>query len=184
MRGLLVRRKANEKSTTVDISLRSTGVNDEIFVARIFGESLQSHLRTMFTPKLYDAIILGGGPAGLSAALALARVRRSVLVLSHNEFRNGGVTAMHNVLSRDGIHPDDFRKISREQIEAYGPGIQFIEGEAMRLRQKMVKDGYSGFEVEDEKSRIWKSKKLILAMGSRDIFPDVEGYKDNWPENM
>lgn len=134
--------------------------------------------------KVYDAIILGAGPAGLSTALALARVRRSALILSHNVFRNDGVTAMHNVLSRDGSHPEDFRRIAWEQIESYGPGIEFTKGDVIRLTKATLDSGYQGFEVEDASARKWQSKKLVLAMGSEDIFPDIEGYAENWPENM
>ena len=134
--------------------------------------------------NVYDAIILGAGPAGLSTALALARVRRSALVLSHNVFRNDGVIAMHNVLSRDGSHPEAFRRIAREQIESYGPGIEFTEGKAIHLAKATLDSGYPGFEVEDTNARKWHSKKLVLAMGSKDVYPDIKGYAENWPDNM
>lgn len=134
--------------------------------------------------KLYDALILGAGPAGLSAALGLARVHRSALVLSHNSFRNNGVTAIHAVPSRDGTHPAEFRRITREQIESYGDGIQFVEGEAVRLGKTSLEDGYRGFEAEDRQGRVWRGRKMVLAMGSRDVFPRIEGYAENWPENM
>ena len=134
--------------------------------------------------NVYDAIILGAGPAGLSTALALARVRRSALVLSHKVFRNEGVTAMHNVLSRDGSNPEEFRRVAREQIESYGTGIKFVEGEVIRLGKATLSDGYQGFEAEDKRARRWQSKKLVLAMGSKDIFPDIDGYAENWPDNM
>ena len=136
------------------------------------------------TTSVYDAIILGAGPAGLSTALALARVRRSALVLFHNTFRNDGVVAMHNILSRDGSNPHDYRRIAREQIESYGPGIEFDEGEVVRLGKATLSSGYQGFEAEDKHARKWQSKKLILAMGSKDMFPDIEGYAENWPDNM
>ena len=134
--------------------------------------------------NVYDAIIVGGGPAGLSSALALARVRRSALVLSHEAFRNDGVNVMHNILSRDGSDPKEFRRIAREQIESYGPGIEFVEGEVIRLGKATLSSGYQGFEAEDKHARRWQSKKLVLAMGSKDIFPDIEGYAENWPDNM
>ena len=136
------------------------------------------------TTSIYDAIILGAGPAGLSSALALARVRRSALVISHDTFRNDGVVAMHNILSRDGSIPHEYRRIAREQIESYGSGIDFVEGEVVRLAKTTLSSGYQGFEAEDKDTRKWQSKKLVLAMGSKDIFPDIKGYAENWPDNM
>ena len=137
-----------------------------------------------FETKVYDALILGAGPAGLSAALALARVKRTALVLSSNKFRNDGIKEMHTVLGHDKRHPVDFRKLAREQIEAYGPEIEFADGEAIRVWRQELNEGYQGFQVEARGGRIWKGRKMVLALGSKDVFPDVKGYADNWPENM
>lgn len=134
--------------------------------------------------KLYDALILGAGPAGLSAALGLARIKRTALVLSHQRFRNNGIKAMHTVLGFDGAHPADFRSTGREQIEKYGDGIEFAEGEAINVRRAYFEDQYQGFEVEEKDGKVWRGKKMVLAMGARDVFPDIEGYAENWPDNM
>lgn len=134
--------------------------------------------------KIFDALILGGGPAGLSTALALARVHHTALVLSHKKFRNDGIKAMHAVASRDGIHPEEFRKITREQIENYGKGIEFAEGEAVHVGKLRLENGNEGVQIKDRQNRLWNGKKLVLAMGSRDVFPNIEGYAENWPDNM
>ena len=134
--------------------------------------------------KVYDALILGAGPAGLSTALGLARIKRTALVLSHQNFRNDGIKAMHTVLSFDGAHPVEFRRIGREQIEKYGDGIEFAEGEAIKVRKADFEDKYQGFEVEEKGGKVWKGRKMVLAMGARDHFPDIEGYAENWPDNM
>ena len=134
--------------------------------------------------KIYDALILGAGPAGLSAALGLARVKRTALVLSHQCFRNDGIKAMHTVLGFDGTHPADFRAIGREQIKKYGDDIQFAQGEAIKVRKAVFQDGYQGFEIEERDGKVWGGRKLVLAMGSRDVFPDIEGYTENWPDSM
>ena len=135
-------------------------------------------------PKFYDALILGAGPAGLSAALALVRVKRTALVLSSNKFRNDGIKEMHTVLGHDKRHPANFRKLGREQIEAYGPEIELADGEAVHVWRQELKEGYQGFGLEARGGRVWRGKKMVLALGSKDVFPDIEGYAENWPDNM
>ena len=134
--------------------------------------------------KIYDALILGAGPAGLSAALGLARIKRTAVVISHHTFRNNGIKAMHAVLGFDGAHPAEFRRIGREQIEKYGDGIEFAQGEAIKVRKACLEDAYQGFEIEEKGGEVWRGRKLVLAMGARDVFPDIEGYAENWPDNM
>lgn len=68
---------------------------------------------------MYDVIIVGGGPAGLSAALALGRMLRTTLVLDSGEPRNAPAQHMHNVLSRDGFPPEELRRVGRQQLEQY-----------------------------------------------------------------
>lgn len=136
------------------------------------------------SPKIYDALILGGGPAGLTTALGLARVHRTALVISHQRFRNDGVQEMHAVPSRDGTHPEEFCRITREQIQAYGDGIEFVDAEAVRLAKKELPNAFHGFEIEEKRGMVWVGRKLVLAMGSRDVFPDINGYAENWPQNM
>ena len=138
-------------------------------------------------PKVYDALILGAGPAGLSSALGLARIRRTALVLSNSVYRNDGIQEMHTVLGHDKRHPAEFRKLGREQIEAYGDGgIEFDEGEAIRVgRVDPAQQGEDArFEVEAKDGRVWRGRTMVLALGSKDIFPEIEGYKENWPNNM
>ena len=132
--------------------------------------------------RVYDVLILGGGPAGLSTALGLARVRRTALVISHETFRNNGIHEMHTVLGHDKKDPADFRKEAREQIEAYGEEIQFAVGEVVRTGKTTIRGDY--FKVEARDGTVWQGRKLVLAMGSRDVFPAVEGYAENWPDNM
>lgn len=136
------------------------------------------------SPRIFDALILGGGPAGLTTALGLARVHRTALVLSHQAFRNDRVQDMHAVPSRDGTNPEEFRRITREQIQAYGDGIEFVDGEAVHVVKKKLANGYHRFAIEDEGEKVWVGRKLVLAMGSRDVFPDINGYAENWPQNM
>lgn len=68
---------------------------------------------------LYDVIIVGAGPAGLSAALVLGRSRRRVLVCNEGEHRNAASGALHGFLTRDGIDPRELLRISRQQLDRY-----------------------------------------------------------------
>lgn len=141
--------------------------------------------------KIYDALIAGSGPAGLSAALGLSRVRRTVAIFTKPNgpgFRNEGTPEMHNVLSRDGTAPPEFVAIGAEQVRKYGH-TDFFETELVNFRETSImlhenQEPVQGFEVEDTDGKVWKGRKLVLAMGCVDVFPDIQGYRENWPENM
>src|SRR3954465_13761981 len=76
---------------------------------------------------LHDVLIVGGGPAGLSAALVLGRCRRRVLVVDAGRPRNAAARAMHGYLSRDGINPRERLRLGREEIARYG--VEFLDAE-------------------------------------------------------
>lgn len=85
--------------------------------------------------KNYDVIIVGGGPAGLSAALVLGRCRHTVLVCDSGRYRNHVAHALHGFLSRDGLPPTELRRIGREQLQPYGVSILETEiTHAVKLR--------------------------------------------------
>ena len=132
----------------------------------------------------FDVLVLGGGPAGLSTALVLARVKRTALVISNGCYRNDGIHEMHGVLGHDKWDPSDYRNESRKQIEAYGDDIQFQDAEIVKVGRAALSGGYEGFEVEAKGGQSWSGKKLVLAMGSKDVFPNIPGYAENWPDNM
>jgi len=80
-------------------------------------------INDMTLPAIYDSIIVGGGPAGLSAALVLGRCRRKVLVCDVGHPRNERSKAMHGFLSRDGMAPQDFAQVCRYQLVRY-PNVE------------------------------------------------------------
>ncbi|KAL4913042.1 thioredoxin reductase glit [Aspergillus aurantiobrunneus] len=139
---------------------------------------------------MYDALIIGSGPAGLSVALGLSRLHRRAAIFTKPDgagFRNEGAEEMHNVLSRDGAGPEEFRRVGAEQIKKYGT-TDFIEAEVVGLEKTEAEALASGppsfFTVTSKDGRAWKGRKLALAMGSVEILPDIEGYKENWPRNI
>lgn len=116
----------------------------------------------------YDVVVVGGGPAGLSAALMLGRCRRRVLVCDRGEPRNQRSAALHGYLTRDGIAPSDFRAAAQRELVPYG--IEFrcvaVKG-ATRER-----DGFSVTLASGEQAR---SRFLLLATGVKDQLPEVAG---------
>ncbi|KAF2092851.1 FAD/NAD(P)-binding domain-containing protein [Rhizodiscina lignyota] len=136
--------------------------------------------------KVYDALIIGGGPAGLSSALALARVCRTTALFDSGEYRNQGAHAMHTFLSRDGISPEEFRAISRKQIEEkYSAQVNLVKSKVVRIQNSEILPGYKGFVAVDSNNQTFVGRKLVLATGSEDVLPPhIEGYKENWPSNI
>ena len=120
---------------------------------------------------MYDAIIIGGGPAGLSAALILGRCRRRVLVCDSGEYRNAASHGLHGYLTRDGILPAEFLKIAREQLTPYG-----VECRAMKVRDAMPLE--ERFVVTLEDGTTLYARKLLLATGVVDHLPEIEGLRD------
>jgi len=68
---------------------------------------------------MYDVIVIGGGPAGLQAALTIGRMHRTVLLLDSGEYRNATVAHAHNLLTNDGRSPAELRRIARDELAAY-----------------------------------------------------------------
>lgn len=118
---------------------------------------------------MYDVIIVGAGPAGLSAALLLGRCGRSVLICDSGEPRNAPSRALHGFLTRDGISPEEFLRIGREQLTRY-PGVQFRHTE---VRDAECRPG--SFEVTLDSGEKAVSRILLLATGVVDRLPDMEG---------
>ncbi|HXG90611.1 MAG TPA: NAD(P)/FAD-dependent oxidoreductase [Vicinamibacterales bacterium] len=121
-------------------------------------------------PKhLLDVVIVGAGPAGLSAALVLGRCLRNVVVLDTDRPRNAASHAVHGFLTRDGIPPRELRRIGREQLKPYRT-VKLARIEVTSARRV----GKS-FEVSLKGGRRVRSRTLLLATGVVDDVPQVEG---------
>lgn len=122
--------------------------------------------------KIYDVGIIGGGPAGLSAALVLGRARRSVLLLDEGKPRNRVTREAHGFLTRDGIAPAEFRRIAADQLRGY-PSVELVEERA---------EGVSGvdgkFEITSAQGNVYRVKKLLFATGKRDLPLDISGLSE------
>ena len=125
-----------------------------------------------------EIIIVGGGPAGMSAALVLARACRSVLIFDHGHPRNGSATALHGYLTRDGIPPHDFRAIARDELAKY---------EQVTIHDLEVVDAKAiegGFRVGTIDGNHYTGKKLLIATGVVDHVPDSPGLREMYGRSV
>ena len=121
---------------------------------------------------MLDVIIVGGGPAGLSAALVLGRCRRRVLVCDSGRPRNAASHAMHGYLTRDGISPAEFLKIARQQLCRYD-SVETCPSEVVAA----AREG-EGFKVTLNNGLWFTCRKLLLATGIVDEIPAIEGIEE------
>ncbi|CAG7622662.1 Thioredoxin reductase [Paenibacillus solanacearum] len=118
---------------------------------------------------IYDCAIIGGGPAGLNAALVLGRARRNVALIDNDRPRNAVTHASHGFITRDGVTPAEFRRVAYEEVLRY-PSVDHLRAEIVSVG----KIG-SGFALLDSSGRRTQARKLILATGVKEIFPEIAG---------
>ena len=117
-----------------------------------------------------DVVIVGGGPAGLSAALVLGRCRRQVVVLDDHHYRNGDTRArMHGFITRDGATPHEFRELARADVTWY-PTVKIVDDTAVDARRID-----SGFAILTNTGRELQCGALLVATGFVDTLPAVAG---------
>lgn len=125
-----------------------------------------------------DVAIVGGGAAGLSAALILGRSRRSVIVLDAGAPRNAPATHMHGFLSRDGFSPSELLRKGRQEAAAYG--VQFSAHTATHAGRTSD----SGFVVSTDVGDEIAARRVILATGVEDKLPAIPGVREAWGRTL
>ena len=126
----------------------------------------------------FDIAVIGGGAAGLSAALVLSRARRRVLVIDAGSPRNAPAAHMQGFLSRDGLPPSELLTIGREEVQAYG-GLLY-DGTVNGI----ANNGAAGFDVELTDGHVISARRLLVATGLRDELPDIPGLHERWARDV
>jgi len=126
----------------------------------------------------YDAIVIGGSYAGLSAALQLARARRRVAVIDAGQRRNRFASESHGFLTRDGQMAAAIAEAGRADVAAYST-VQWIDGSALDARPSG-----DGFTVDLDGARQVHARRLVLATGVRDELPPIEGLAERWGRSV
>ncbi len=124
-----------------------------------------------------DAIIVGGGVAGLSAAVALCRSRRSVVIIDAGDPRNAPAAHSHNYLTRDGESPLELVRLGRDEARHYGAHI--VEGVATSASRTQT-----GFEVALADGSVVRGRRLLVTTGLTDVLPDIPGLADRWGRDV
>ncbi len=127
---------------------------------------------------LFDCAIIGGGPAGLSAALVLGRAKRKVLLLDEGRPRNAVTHESHGFLTRDGVEPGEFRAIAYQEIRHYSS----VEVQEVRVVSVTRQEGY--FEAVTEQGERFQAKTILLATGLKDVLPVIEGIHDYYGKSL
>ena len=128
--------------------------------------------------KMLDALVVGGGVAGLSAALWLGRARRRVLVCSQGQPRNAPAREAHSFLTRDGTPPLELLRIAREQLKPY----KTVELQSVGV--EAIQRSGDGFEVVLSDGTVRCARKILLAFGVREEFPPIENFADFWGKSV
>ncbi len=122
-----------------------------------------------------DVVVVGGGAAGLAAALQLGRSRRSVVVVDAGEPRNAPAEHMHGYLGHEGIAPGDFIARARAEVVAYG--VDLVDGSVTTVTADSPSDG---FRVELADGSHLSARRVLIAAGLVDELPDIPGLSEQW----
>jgi thioredoxin reductase len=126
-----------------------------------------------------DVIIVGAGPAGLSAALVLGRACRSVLIFDQDLGRNRFTRKLHGYITREGTPPLEFRRMAREELKQF----PHVTHEVAKVESAVRKEA-GGFTVTVTDGRVFRSRRLLLATGVVDNVPDIPGLMDLYGQSV
>ena len=125
-----------------------------------------------------DVAVLGGGPAGLSGALTLARSRRSVVVIDAGEPRNGPAAAVHGFFTRDGTPPGELLAAGRAEVEGYG--ARLVDDRVVGV----VAEGADAFVLTLANGDTVSARRLLVTTGLVDELPDLPGVRELWGDQV
>jgi thioredoxin reductase len=125
----------------------------------------------------YDVAVVGGGAAGLSAALVLTRARRRVVVIDAGQPRNAPAAHLQGFLSRDGMSPAELLALGRDEVAGYG-------GELVRGTVTAVRAADRGFAVTLGDGSVLEARRLLVTTGLRDELPDIPGVRERWGRDL
>ncbi|WP_082566204.1 NAD(P)/FAD-dependent oxidoreductase [Arthrobacter sp. Soil782] len=128
----------------------------------------------------YDVVVIGGGAAGLSAALMLGRTRRSVAVVDAGHPRNSPADGVHGFLTREGMNPLDLVTAGRADVQLYGGVI--ISGTAVGVAS--TDDPHNRFHTTLDDGTVLRSRRLLLTTGLTDVLPDIPGLRERWGQEV
>lgn len=124
--------------------------------------------------EMYDVVIVGGGAAGLSAALVLGRARRRVLVIDGGAPRNAPAAHMQGFLSRDGMPPAELLAAGRSEVIGYG--VEIVSDQVLAIEP--------GFIVRLAGGRVATGRRILVATGVGDELPDIPGVRERWGKDL
>jgi thioredoxin reductase len=124
--------------------------------------------------RMYEVVVVGGGAAGLSAALVLGRARRRVAVIDGGQPRNAPAAHMQGFLSRDGMSPADLLAAGRVEVSGYG--VELVDDRVAAI------DG--GLIVHLAGGRVLNARRILVATGVRDELPDIPGVRERWGRDL
>jgi thioredoxin reductase len=131
------------------------------------------------TEETVDAVVIGGGAAGLNGALMLARSRRSVVVIDSGSPRNAPADGVHGLLGLDGTPPAELLRRGREEVRRYGG--QLVTGEVVSaVPAAPSADGDPRFAVSLAGGGLVRARRVLVATGLRDVLPDIPGLTPHW----
>lgn len=127
---------------------------------------------------ILDCAVIGGGPAGLNAALVLGRSRLKTILFDDNKPRNAATSESHGFITRDGIHPQELKRIAQEELYRY-PDVRIEKQRVQRINKENTL-----FKLETENGEVYSARKIILATGFKEVLPDIPRVKEFYGKSL
>lgn len=128
--------------------------------------------------RLFDCAIIGGGPAGLNAALVLGRARRNTVLFDNDNPRNAVTQESHGFITRDGVKPQEFREIAHKDIGKY-PSVVYEKKQITSV----IKNDHL-FELTSSENEIYQSKTIIISTGLKDVLPEIDNISEYYGKSL